>query len=193
MNGFCVFHYRWKGWVNYQVDVVLLICPWDSLWQWKSKCKWSSPSTSITCYPTPSHWWTVSWHHSDLGWKMTGKFIILHCLRNKFLNIASHACMEENKRKRVHRSVIKLFIFFAFCSYLCVHCMWPYIVSSKLIPLARKFPSIEQCKDWWLSACSNRLRQLYFICSKFFYLQHVPCGPQCWQAHRFMFVSFLVS
>lgn len=119
MNGFCVFHYRWKGWVNYQVDVVLLICPWDSLWQWKSKCKWSSPSTSITCYPTPSHWWTISWHHSDLGWKMTGKFIILQCLRNKFLNIPSHACIEENKGKRIHRSIIKLFIFFL--PSTCVH------------------------------------------------------------------------
>lgn len=153
------------------------LCPWDSLWQWKSECKWSSPSASITCYLTPSHWWTISWHHSDLGWKMTGKFIILHCLRNKFVNITSHAYMEENKGKCIHRSVIKLFIFFLPSIATCVHCMWPYIVSSKLIPLGRKFPSIEQCKDWWLSACSNRLRQLYFICSEFFYLQHVPWVP----------------
>ena len=95
---------------------------------------------SITCYPTPSHWWTISWHHSDLGWKMTGKFIILHCLRNKFLNVASHAYMEENKGKRIHRGVIKLFIFFAF--YLCtldvtLHCIFAINSTWKKISIYR--------------------------------------------------------
>lgn len=119
------------------------LCPWDSLWQWKSECKWSSPSASITCYPTPSHWWTISWHHSDLGWKMTGRFIILHCLRNKFVNITSHAYMEESKGKCIHRSVIKLFIFFfAFYSYLCalhvtLHCIFEINSTWKKISIHR--------------------------------------------------------
>ena len=120
--------------------IIKLICPWDSLWQWKSECKWSSPSTSITCYPTPSHWWTISWHHSDLGWKMTGKFIILHCLRNKFLNIASHAYMKENKGKRIRRGVIKLFTFFAFypCAWhVTLHCIFEINSTWKKISIHR--------------------------------------------------------
>ena len=71
---------------------------------------------------------------------MTGKFITLPCLRNKFLNIASDAYIEENKGKRIQRSVIKVLFFFAF--YMCtlhvtLHCIFEINSTWKKISIHR--------------------------------------------------------